>query len=68
MISKNFCLGFLVFIQFKLTIGNFYNKRSEITLQPTGKSVKQLVSQLTTHENITEKFSYLLFPHCIDHD
>ena len=45
MISKNFCLGFLVFIQFKLTIGNFYDKRSEIKLQPTGKSVKQLVSQ-----------------------
>jgi hypothetical protein len=26
----------LVFNQFKLTIANFYNKRSEIALKPTG--------------------------------
>ena len=53
MISKNFCLEFLVFIRFKLTIGNFYDKRSEIKIQPTGKSVKQLVSQLTCQETIS---------------
>ena len=53
MISKNFCLGFLIFIQFKLTKGNFYDKRSEITLHPVGKSIKQLISQLTCQETIS---------------
>jgi len=59
MISKNFCLGFLVFIEFKLTIADFYNKRSEITPPSTGKSVKQLVSQLTTHENKNNELNYI---------
>lgn len=56
MISKNFCLGFLVFIQFKQTIANFYNKRSEITLHPPGKSFKQLLSQLTTYEKLIKNY------------
>ena len=48
MISNNCCLGFFVFIQFKLTIANFFNKGSEITLQATRKSVRQLVRLLAT--------------------
>ena len=57
MISKNYCLGFLVFIQFKLTIPNFYKRDKKLHSIPAGKSVKQLVSQLTTHENLTKNYS-----------